>query len=273
MLVGRVGWRGRPGRRWRARPAGHTWRVGNRAAGRICCFRERIRIAATRHPQMRVRRALSVTGAELGEAARFSLCSLGLRRLGGHRLVAHARGERSRPVGPRGRDPRAGARRGAEVPPQRTSRRRELAERQQLQQRPGGERPERDERHSCQQADDAALARGVIERAGAEREHGDNRELRQDQRHQQLHRPDRPDPAGGPHESGENKRQHQHDHVDGNLAEQQLEPQGERPRSDEEADQEGHERRARDHGEASEQDARLGQERRTLAAGRPLDDA
>ena len=62
---------------------------------------------------------------------------------------------------------------------------RQLGQRQQPQQRPRRERREQHEHQPGQHPAGAARA-GLAERRAAEREHGDDRELRQDQRDQQL---------------------------------------------------------------------------------------
>ena len=76
----------------------------------------------------------------------------------------------------------------------------------------------------------------------SETEHGDDHELGENQRDKHLDRADSPHAPGRPHHRGERQRQHQHDDVDGRGADQQLEPQHQRPGNRQQADHEHDER-------------------------------
>jgi hypothetical protein len=119
-----------------------------------------------------------------------------------------------------------------------------FVQREQAQQRPRGERREQYQGQPGEQRGHAEGS-GMVKRGAAESENGDDRELRQDQRHQQFDGSDRPYATRRPYQCGEEQRQHQHDDVDGGFANQQLQPQRERGRDGEQRDEERHERAQR----------------------------
>lgn len=125
---------------------------------------------------------------------------------------------------------------------------RHLCERQEPHQRPRRERAQDDQDESREHPRRPA---GLVQRRSAQREHRDDRELREDQRDEQLHGTNRPDTARRPRERRECERHHQHDDVDGGLADQKLDPERDRRRGGQKSDEERKERGARERNQSA----------------------